>query len=109
MEGVGEERVDRDLEDDLGREGNGAEVQEFGMGRTGPRDRSSDNTTPTDERNAPGGLRLPLGRGEPLNQPSRDTVWFGRGRWGNRPPQDGGIKKRGGGERGRVEGFGGLW
>ena len=45
--GVGEERVDRDLEDDMGRERNGAEVQEFGAGRTGPLDRSSDNTTPT--------------------------------------------------------------
>ena len=73
MDGVAEESVDMVLEDIAGREGNRIEVQEYGLGRSGPLDRGSGSAPPIDGCNASGGLPLPLGRTEPLNRPSRDT------------------------------------
>ena len=77
VDGLAEERVGMVLEDIMGREGNRIEVQEYGLGRSGPLDRGSGSTPPLDGCNASGGLRLPMGRNEPLNQPSRDTPGSG--------------------------------
>ena len=74
IHGVAEERLGMVLEDIVGREGDRIEVQEYGLGRSGPLDRGSGSAPPLDGCNVSGGLRLPLGRNEPLNQPSRDII-----------------------------------
>ena len=71
--GVAEERMGMDLEDNMGRERDRVEVPEFGVGRTGVLDRGSNSTPREGGCNVSGGLRLPIPRSEPLNQPSRNT------------------------------------
>ena len=73
VDGVVEEGVGGGDEDRMGGEGCRPEVQEYGVGRVGPLDRSADFTVPADGSNMSGGLRLPLGKTEPLNQPSGNT------------------------------------
>ena len=73
VRGVAEERVGMVLEYFMGREGDRVEVRESGLGRSGLLDGGSSSAPPGDGCNVSGGLRLPLPRGEPLNQPSRDT------------------------------------
>ena len=67
------EGVDMVIEDNMGREGSGAEIQEHGGGGSGPPGTGSGSAPPDDGRNASGGLRLPLGGSEPLKQPSGNT------------------------------------
>ena len=70
LEEVDEEEGFLDLDADLGRAGSRAEIPEYGMDGFGPVDGFSNNTPPHGGSNVSGGLRLPLGESEPLNQPS---------------------------------------
>ena len=63
-----------DFEDITGREWNRAEMQECGVGMSGPLDRGSGSAPPNDGCNVSGGLRLPLGGSEPLNQPTGNKI-----------------------------------
>ena len=73
LDAVAEEMEDLDSEDLMGWEGDGAEIQECGVGHLGPLDRGSGSTTPNDGGNVSGCLRLPQPRSESLNQPSGNT------------------------------------
>ena len=73
MEDVDEEEGFLDLDADMGRTGSRVEIPEYGMGGFGPLDGFSNNTPPHGGSNVSGGLRLPLGESEPLNQPSGNT------------------------------------
>ena len=86
VDGVGEEGVGGGDEDRVGREERRLEVQELGVGGGGPLDRSADCTVAPDGSNMSGGLRLPLGKSEPLNQPSGNTPGSGDGLGELRPP-----------------------
>ena len=79
VDGVGEEGVGGGDEGCVGREERRLEVQELGVGRGGPLDRSADFTVAPDGSNVSGSLRLPLGRSEPPNQPSGNTPGSGDG------------------------------
>ena len=77
LDGVGAEGVGGGDEGCVGREERRLEVQELGVGRGGPLDRSADFTVAPDGSNVSGSLRLPVGRGEPPNQPSGGTAGSG--------------------------------
>ena len=78
---VVEEGVGGGDEDRMGGEGRRPEVQEYGVGRGGPLDRSADFTVPADGSNLSGGFRLPMGKTEPLNQPSGNIIGSAAGKF----------------------------
>ena len=73
VDGAGEEGVGGGDEGCVGREERRLEVQELGVGGGGPLDRSADFTIAPNGSNLSGGLRLPMGKSEPPNQPSGNT------------------------------------
>ena len=71
--GVDEEEMFMGLDADMGRSGRGVEIPEDRAGGSGPLGGVSTNAPPHGGCNVSGGLRLPLGGSEPLNQPSGNT------------------------------------